>query len=698
MSFVRKHNSITIHTDLTQEGAYRLANGDLSISRIAFSDAEIDYGFGRNSGDTYSSSTGLTYSPDVNNVFSSSYRRKWNGITNFDGTPPFTIDSENIYGTTEVIVEPVDSIGFFSSTTNSGALTDYRIKTEMAISTGWTTTSFCGSTFGFASNGINRMQLSGDTVQPPLEGLLYIRFISPTAVGVPGKNEQNIGYYANFYRYTYDPVQKIISVDRPIPRFNQNFTIKEQPIWFYPLTGYSTYYGSGTTEPCPIWNMNILTKMQHIGHGKSTNLNTSVNTTNYDIYATRNTIHQKYGSKHISGIVRSLGLEDELSCAIIHYTNSYSGSVYGDSLVPKETILDLPNVLWHRNWSGVAGNCIVGGLKLTDSDSEIYYDNKSGLNYTLIKDGVGPSSLAVGRVYFDKKLIALTDPELVTALDPKTNRNWTCPPLQLDLISQTDNDLIRTSGFTGIAEAGKRYYITYHMTSYPGQGARQSIPCSYVQTIDGKLGNDGQPMYIRASLPPNSFPFVRVPSILSGAGINCQWIRILVQEFDIEDDPGIFDLDPFKWRISTLFGATKYQGVSAAYMTSSEVNRSVFILNREEYDTYYKYFLMYEDTVSTGIGQALGMDKALWPGDTDFLFGNVTAKSQKKNYVRNINFQLDKSALNTTFNPTYTSGSTFITEVLLLGEDDKVLGIGKPDRPIKKNDATFIDLTLKSYY
>lgn len=706
MSFLTRHNSVTVHTHLTQEGKKRLADGDLRIERIAFSDAEVNYRISHGSGDTYTSYSSNTFSPSINTITSSPYRRSGVISTNYDGTAPFRINAQDIYSITETIVEPVASIGFYSSVTASAiTLADYRINTSLAIGTGYTgwvyNTPSSTNPFGKGPN-FNYFNLSGVTAEPPADGLVFIQFIIPSGPDVTAHNEKNIGRYANFFRYSYSAGTYILYVDRALPRYDVASVQKEQPMWFYPLSGYSNWYGSGTTTVCPIWNMNILHRTPQIGHERKTAFEPRINATYVDVDIPVDIPRKSYGSKNISGLVKSFGLDHLPKCGVLHYTNSFSGSVYGDYLMPRETIVDIPHILWHR--SGVGGFTGPGlsdrgGLRLVDSGSDIFYDNTGKASYTLLKDGSGPLAQTVGRVYFEAKLIVLTDQELLTALEPKSNRNWTCPAFNIDLVSQTDNETISTSGFTGIAQPGKRYYITYHMVSYPGQGPRQSVPCAQIQTIDGRLGDDGQPMYIRASFPPNSFPFVRPnPVNVSGTGYNCQWVNGLIQEFDIEDDPGLLNLDPFKWRIATQYGVSRLDGGSTTYLSSTFVNSMVFYFTREEYDTYYKYFQMGVDAGSTGIGQGLGLDKALWPGDLDFFYGNVTAKAVRKNYIRNVHFFLDKSDLNTTTNSTYNSGSTYITEIMLLGPDNKIVGVGKPDRPLEKNDATLIDITMRSYY
>ena len=110
------------------------------------------------------------------------------------------------------------------------------------------------------------------------------------------------------------------------------------------------------------------------------------------------------------------------------------------------------------------------------------------------------------------------------------------------------------------------------------------------------------------------------------------------------------------------------------------------------------YFTLSAHANGGSIGQTLGLDEPFWQGDPEFFYGNITASKVKKKYIRRVRFTVKKDDLNTSTNSTFTSGSTYITSVYLLGSDNKVLGVCKPDRPIEKNDTTIIDLKMDSYY
>ncbi len=690
MAFINKHSSIRIHTHLTQEGKKRLADGDMRIERIAFSDAEIDYSCG----------SGITYSSILNNITAMPYRKGGVVSMNYDGTSPYPLDPNNVISITEVTGEPVPNLGFYDNILGTNELPGYRFDTSLCIATGWTPTQFNLGVFGQTPQR-TRFILCGATSIPPEEGILFARFVAPygSAIDEAGPN---IGYYANFYRYFYDSGTSIVHVDRALPRYDAYGTIKEQPLMFYPLSGYSQYYGSGTTTVCPIWNMNIYNRVTHIAGSESSGVMTFPSPDYFDL-SYPNTLHENnYGSRHVAGLVKSFGLDHLPRCAIIHYSNSYSGDVYGDYLMPRETEVDIPHILWHRNGSGLNGTSLRGGIKLIDAGSEIFYDTTGKTSYTILKDGIGPNAQVVGRVYFEMKTIVLTDQELITALDAKNNRNYTWPPMKVELVSTTSNPLISAGGYTGLAEQGKRYYVTYQLSSYPGAGPRQGVPCSYIQVIDGQNDDDGNPMYIKGTFPPNSFPFLRSHlNAFSGAGGHADGVHMIVQEVDNADDTGILGLSPFKWLIAPtgVYGVSRFGNIGiSTYISATQMNAFTFYATREEMDGS-NYFNMSEFTFSTGIGQSLyPFDREFWHGDTEMFFGNITAKKVRKSYVRSVRFFIEKDYLNTTTNFTYTSGSTFISEIYLLGGDNKILGIGKPDRPIEKNDTIMIDLALNSYY
>lgn len=695
MAFINKHDTVAIHTALTQEGKKRLADGDLRIERIAFSDAEINYSFG----------SGITYSHLGNHITAMPYRRGGSIFMNYDGTAPYELGPDNVVSITALIAEPVDNLGFYTNIANGSRMADYRVDTSLCLATGYTPTNWNSIGVFGAGGRRSSFNLSGETNDPPTEGMVFVRFVAPYGSAVNEEGE-NVGYYANFFRYVYDPTIKVIHVDRAIPRYDFPSVNKEQPLFFYPLSGYSQYYGSGTTTVCPVWNMNIHSKVTHIAGNENPYNVVAYPTTASDYYNTdypADLALTDYGSRQISGVVKALGLDHLPRCGVIHYSNSYSGDVYGDYIMPRETQVDIPHILWHRNGSGVDGTSLRGGLKLTDSGSEIFYDTTGKTSFTILKDGSGPNAQIVGRVYYEMKIIAITDQELLIAMDAKNNRNWTCPPLKVELVSQTDNALIQGGGYSGLAVPGKRYYVTYHIVSYPGNGPRQSVPCAYVQTIDGQYDDDGEPMYIKATFPPSSFPFHRsaLPSF-SGVGMHVNAVQMMIQEVDIVDDPGILGLSPFKWVVAPApsgYDISRFGNIpSSLIMSPTLVNSLVFYATQQEFSGA-NYFNLEAYTNSTGIGQGLtAYGRNFWHGDTEMFFGNITAKRVTKNYIRNVRFFVEKDYLNTTTNPTYLSGSTFITEVFLLGNDNKVLGVAKPDRPIEKNDITVIDFSFRSHY
>lgn len=691
MSFITRHDSVVIHTQLTQEGKKRLADGQLTISKVAFLDREVDYGF-------YSGTTSGSSRIAFNTITSLPYRRSGTITQNYDGSDPFILGAGDVYSVTENVSHIVSGIGFYSSITNSNVMADYRIDSSLAIATAYTDTfySLAGVTSRFGYNpNYYRFNLSGATSAPPDEGLVFIRFNFPYGGSLQPDGE-NKGFYSNFFRYRYYSGTGIIEVDRVLPRYDFPTLHKQQPMWFYPLSGTSNFYGSGTTTACPVWNMNILIRTPQIGH-QPTQHEPKAYLTN-GLAAPLDIVTKKYGSKNANGIVGSLGLDDLARCGVIHYTNSFSGSVYGDFMAPKETVVDIPHILWHRNGQGNNGTSHLGGLKLLDAGSSIIYDAVGKTSYTLLMDGVGPSAQVVGRVYFEKKLIIITDQELLVALDPKSNRNWTCPKLNVELVSETDNAIISSSGYTGLAMPGKRYYLTYHMIVYPGDGQRQSIPCGYITSIDGELDGYGNPMYIKSTFPPNSFPFLRnTNASYSGTGVVVETVQLMVQEVDIETDPGPLELSPDLWRVSSGFGVCRYGQNYGVFLPASYVNSLVMYSTYEEYHDSYEYYRL-ELREGGVIGQTLGFDRAFWPGDTDFFFGNITATAVRRTYTRNVHILLDNNSLNSSFNPTYTSGSTYITEIALLGQDNRILGLGKPDRPLEKAPNSLIDITLKSYY
>jgi hypothetical protein len=494
-----------------------------------------------------------------------------------------------------------------------------------------------------------------------------------------------------------DPGTSTVSVDRNLPNFGPTISTSSQAVnaYFYPYDGIANYYGSATTVQTQVWNMNIVHTSSVIGTDGSVSGYTS------------------YGSIEYNGTKHYLGFSAETrDIGIIHYTNNFSGNTYAEQLIEGTVVLDIPYIMWH-NASANAGQAMNWGLSLNDYAGSTIFDNVAGTSYRDLRDGSSTSSNIVGRVYHKLKMIIITDPELLTALTYKYNRNYTLPKIQLDsaLVPKYPLSIVDA---TGILNTGYSYYVTYVVEnqlpylSGISFGYPQTVNCNYISKIDGVNDFNGDPQYLKVNFASNGFPFMRNGANMdanstpySGTGWAASKVQLLINKVSTTAYPNmqIDDLPPDNWRLisNDLIGGNGiYSGGTGSSIDASSLLSFTYIVSQEDYNSgttlsltgKYSAFTMNSNYTQSG----------LTFGDESFFFGNVKAdilatvfKTVLTVLAPDTSFN---STLNTSFNPLYDT-DTFITEIGILDSNNVLVGVGKPTYPIKKNSNRYLAFQLE---
>jgi hypothetical protein len=102
---------------------------------------------------------------------------------------------------------------------------------------------------------------------------------------------------------------------------------------------------------------------------------------------------------------------------IVHYTNTTPHNTIGESFYKNTAQLLLPTIMWYKNKDNKMGLRLKcdNVLKRIPENKLFYYD--------LIDD----NNFIVGKCFHEQKIFLLEDQELLTALNFKSNRNWTLP-------------------------------------------------------------------------------------------------------------------------------------------------------------------------------------------------------------------------------------------------------------------------------
>ena len=679
MGYILNEPKTFINIKLTDVGRRQLSLGSLQFARAVMSDREINYGIDRT--EKYDIADNRVLSPaDLHPSFN----------VNFDGTASVPLEGNQVVSAKQFATASTQSVGFFTGTTTTSAATTIDITKILGGAFNTITYSNSpisgGTQIKLDNPGGSYYPTAGDLVFIPWEpiqnsGKTYIA----TSEMLSGNPTVSLWYRVAF---ASSGATGEIILDRPTPDFGGESTGQIIHTYFYPFNGIETYYGTASTVDSRVWNMNIVRTNSVEG--------TPVTVSGYT----------SYGSIQYNGTKQYLGFTGDTNVfGVIHYTNEFTGNTYAEQLIEKSTRIDLPNVLWHGK-DADNGQALDFGLSLFDRHGETVVDNIANTTYRYLKDGTSSTSRIVGRVYHKLKIFAITDPELLNALTYKSNRNYTLPPLQLNLAT-TPKYPLSVSQATGLCQSGKTYFATYLVDSDDtyASGSTFGYPtplhCGYIKELEGETDEQGNPQYLSAAFPTNGFPYLRSSanmssaSAFSGTGWNANKVQLLVSEQTTSDISGLGDVLPTEWKlISTGVGNGIYTGdTTDLTIDPSKLNALQFIVSREDFDSGTTYVL---DTVFTD--NADHTLTGLTFGDEAILFGNIKADILATTYKTVITTYAKNDLLNTSNNSSFNStldSKTYITEVGILDNDDNLVAVGKSTYPIEKSEGRFLTFQLQ---
>lgn len=673
MSYLPSEPTTFINIKLTDAGRRLLSLGQLTFNKAVFSDREIDYGIDR---------TGAYHIDCCNKILSpKDDNPTYISPVNFDGSAAQNI----IIGSSrKIITATSESIGFFTGSTNSWAYDSNEY-------IGYAKLSYSSSTI----IGTNKINITGGTYFPTGGELVYIPWQPINNSGFT-YSANDLVYSANstvalWYRVlSSDTGTTAVYLDRPVPNFGiTTASTQALNVYFYPFNGVEVYYGSAATVNTSVWNMNIVRTSSLIG----TDSYTSGYTT--------------YGSIEYNGTKQYLGFTgDTNKIGIVHYTNEFTGNTYAEQLIEKSVIVDIPNIMWHRN-SASPGQGVGYGLRLTDAGGPTIFDSVSQTKYRPLRDGNSSLDFEVGRVYHKLKLIVITDPELLASLTYKSNRNYTLPELTIGTSPVPKPPL--TTG-TGLLETGYTYFITYktnsnyQSSSGVSYGYPEVLPCDYVQKIDGALDGNGNPQFLKAYFSNSFFPYLRTSAGMvtySGTGWNANSVQLLLNKVSLTayPSPTLQNIPTDTWKLISGSGTT-IPGNGIFTGTTGEISINPmdlasyqFIISQEDYDSGSTYTLSTAFTTNTNVSSS-----GLTFGSEAFFFGNIRADILATTFKTVMTALAPDQSYNASDNETFDSlldSNTYITEIGILNNNNILVALGKPTYPIKKNAGRYLTFQLE---
>jgi hypothetical protein len=673
MSYLPNEPTTFINIKLTDDGRKLLSLGQLTFNKALLSDREVNYGIDRTGTYDIGCENRVIAPKDAAPTFSNPF--------NFDNSPAVEI---TVGSATQIITAATESTGFYTGSTGAWGYDSNEILGSNTIDyssytpDGTNVITLAGGGTGYFPTGGELMYIPWETI--PNSAVVY-----DSSTAILSANPTNKLWYRVL---SADTGATTVTLDRAVPDFGAPSTSQIINSYFYPFNGIETYYGSAATVNTQVWNMNIVRT-------------SSVEGTDASISG-----YTTYGSIQYNGTKQYLGFEDETrQFGIIHYSNEFTGNTYAEQLVEKSVEVDMPEVMWHKHVA-IAGQGTSHGLKLYDVAGTTIFDAISQTSYRYLRDGVTTSDSIVGRVYHKLKIIIITDPELLTALTYKSNRNYTLPNLNIDT-SSVPLAPLNTSTSTGLLKSGYTYFVTYitesdsTYVSGTSYGYPQTLPCQYIQRIDGEEDSFGNPQYLRAFYNTSYFPYLRTSAGMtsySGTGWNANKVQLLVNEVNLTTSPSVnFDTIPTDgWKLvsSGTSGNGVYTGgTGTSTISPSDLAGFQFIVSREDFDSGTTYVLdstFHDNNDDTISGMTFGNES--------FFFGNIKATIRATSYKSVMTVLAPDTLFNTSENSSFDGlldTSTYITEVGILNNNNVLVAVGKPTYPIKKSSARYLAFQLE---
>lgn len=421
MSFILKDNAVVVNIKLTNEGRKKLASGNFNVTKFAVGDSEINYKYYNEI--NFDKNNSIVLSPKNNikdirykvkkyfnsneteyNITVLSSRRETKIDLNtgfFEGNDIYNLKANTSQNITKISQLMID-LGDIDHNINPRLL---RIKQD--------------SPFIFNRepepgdyilvNWSNLYLNEGNFKEGTINSDIYSPFIWYKIISISGTLQNNT---------------LSVIVDRDLPEF-QIFQAQE----FYSYCLIYPKYNSilnfyGTQNLSDFWNF---TDDDYIENILENNLITPVfnltlfypdNNTGFLLNYIKPNDLQSYQYAGFLEYISEYNKNRNDVYGIIHYTNTTPHNTIGEGFYKNTAEILLPTIMWYKNKDNKQG------LKLK-CDITLNRLQKNKLFYYNIIDDNG---FVVGKCFNDLKIFLIEDQEILSALNMKSNRNWTLPP------------------------------------------------------------------------------------------------------------------------------------------------------------------------------------------------------------------------------------------------------------------------------
>lgn len=419
MAFIEKNDGVVLSIKLTARGRELLSRGELTFSKYAIGDSEIDYSFISENNLT-GATTNILRPKDWNSDIISYLKQSSEDVAPSETIYPLGSTISSIG--TEILTFAKE-YGFFLSGTCATAPT-FNIDLDH-VKQGGCHVNLSGATGGTT---ITLFRDDAYNLQPLVVGdNIMIRWSNTLSSGTTS-NSININAPQPILWYKVSQIISgslfsgavTVTLDRELPDYNTNSSTIQCGAIVFPNTLNTNYTYSTDflteqvfsfienyiepTKRVPFWNMSVV----------FTNELAGVLSNNKKI--------GKFKSANYAGFVSYIQEQSKTYSALglIHYTNASPANVYAEELAKSTSsipTLYLPTIMWHLNKTQKMGLklSLYGSKKQQPISKLEYYDLADENNYV------------VGKIFIGLKMFVIENQDLLFAMSYKSNRNWTLP-------------------------------------------------------------------------------------------------------------------------------------------------------------------------------------------------------------------------------------------------------------------------------
>jgi len=688
MAYIDKNSTVVVSARLTDVGRKLLSTGNLDFSSYRLGDSEIDY-----------STLGVSYDITLSNVLMAVACQP-DMKTPLLSTPTSTSSYNTLNAIQPVILQTITNmpeLGFYLSGTSATSLTytaytttDYVLQADSVIPlSGVTTSSRTVPVRQAPTYGTN-------TYEPKTGDLLMVKMSNDVMTSTQNKGivEEDLAVPYLWYNVT-DVTSGTtlaandleIELDRTFAHFPSYAGANECWATFFPSG--ETQFRSGIYSAGTVWNESNVWSQTMIG------VDGGVYET-FEDFASQNYV----GSKEYFGYTSEITdvCKQKSGVALIHYTNTQTCENQSEQKIGTKFYVDtedgdgptlkMPTLMWHLN----AGTATTIGqtFVISGDSSEQYltisgntvYPTTSGKNvrYFTLSDG---NTTPVGRVFPDYQMITVDNQELVSAMSYKSNRNWTLPTLEWDILSTTD---------IGLIDQTESLYLTYLLASSTGYTTGlhcQNIVCANFNNLGDCPPTEGK--NVTVNFPPDQLKYM---SVTGETGFYGDTLYVLAQKVAM-DSNGNFGLpDPTLW-VTIDVTSQIDSHVVGDKISPTNLENTVITLTDALYTAGSTYVLHDFINIPTTLEPNI-----LQFGDETFLYGNIAGKGMTTKYRTKFVLTVPPTGFNTSQNPTWNGSgqNVHISEVGVYtagsSNGPELVATGKLNLPIEKTSNTTIIIEI----